>query len=775
MTTTRRRKSLNGTDRPASNLNWIQRIRQQLSALPMEKPEESIPLRVLVQALVTIGILSTDFAAADVTDALGISVWAVPVSIAGAIWSWKQRYRRNIPVKFCIAIAMLLALASFFINLLSRNSDTRLVLAELLIQVQVLHSFDLPRRKDLGYSMVIGLILIGVAGTVSQTLVFAPFLFLFLAIALPVLILDYRSRLGLLTQTIRQIRVDLSPKRLVRFLAVTTCLGLLIFALLPRMPGYQLRTFPVSTPIDFNGAFNGRSILNPGYDSSDEATTGFGTGEGDGSSTGPGTLDDQFYYGFNTQINQNLRGIMEPQIVMRVRSQAKGFWRALAFDHYTGQGWEISRNDEADLQILTRPSWSYRFFVQLFGTSLGRTREVVQSYTIVSDLPNVIPAMYTPQEVYFPTQEIALDLEGGLRSPVPLSEGLTYTVVSEVPYRDRTKLRNTSTDYSKLIRDHYLDIPEAIAEPVRQLTEQVLAGAPAPLTAPSEKSLFLAQYLKQNYLILPDMPFLEEGQDLVDAFLFDFGGGYPDHFSTVLTMMLRSIGIPARLVVGFGPGEFNPFTGFYVVRNTDAYAMTEVYFPDEGWFAFDPIPGHEVIPPSFEDLQAFSVLRTFWEWIAGWLPSPVSGAFNYVFEKIGALISGAIALLSRIFAGGWIGWLLGLTLLTAVSFVGWLLWVGWKRWRYARWLSRLAPVEAVYQQMLAWLATQGFPKPASQTPFEYVRRSHPYSSPDHAAAIAAISDAYVRWRYGGYNADITQLHQHLRDLRKKAPRRQMRT
>jgi len=49
--------------------------------------------------------------------------------------------------------------------------------------------------------------------------------------------------------------------------------------------------------------------------------------------------------------------------------------------------------------------------------------------------------------------------------------------------------------------------------------------------------------------------------------------------------MLRSIGIPARLVAGFSPGEFNPFTGLYVVRNTDAYAMTEVYFPKYGWFA----------------------------------------------------------------------------------------------------------------------------------------------------------------------------------------------
>ena len=89
------------------------------------------------------------------------------------------------------------------------------------------------------------------------------------------------------------------------------------------------------------------------------------------------------------------------------------------------------------------------------------------------------------------------------------------------------------------------------------------------------------------------------------------------------------MGIPARLVAGFGTGEFNPFTGLYIVKNTDAYAMTEVYFPEYGWFAFDPIPGHELIPPSIEEDQTFSVLRQFWNWVAGWLPTPVSSFFGY--------------------------------------------------------------------------------------------------------------------------------------------------
>ena len=97
-------------------------------------------------------------------------------------------------------------------------------------------------------------------------------------------------------------------------------------------------------------------------------------------------------------------------------------------------------------------------------------------------------------------------------------------------------------------------------------------------------------------------------------------------------MMLRSIGIPARLVVGFDPGNFNPFTGFYEVSNTDAHALTEVYFPEYGWFAFDPIPGHPLTPPGVDEDQTFSTLQQLWNWVASWLPSPVTAGLAYVWS-----------------------------------------------------------------------------------------------------------------------------------------------
>ncbi len=277
----------------------------------------------------------------------------------------------------------------------------------------------------------------------------------------------------------------------------------------------------------------------------------------------------------------------------------------------------------------------------------------------------------------------------------------------------------------------------------------------------------MAQVLKQRYSIPEDpfnLPSLGESEDLVEAFLFKHKGGYPDHFSSTLTIMLRSIGIPARLVVGFGSGEFNPFTGFHIVKNTDAYAMTEVYFPKYGWFAFDPIPGHELIPPSIEESQTFGVLRQFWQWVAGWLPSPVTSWVGNVWHLIIGWLIGVVSWLWRILSNGWVGLFTGLILAIALGFFGWLGWNQWRTWRYRRWLAGLPPMENIYQQMLRILGTRGYTKHPAQTPLEYAKVSRQQHSTTTAEAIDEISQAYVRWRYGSHTPNIKQLRQRLREL-----------
>ncbi len=744
---------------------------ERLKGRPKEPSESSLGLRILAQLLVIIGIMATD-TAAETT----LGFWAIPASVVGATWSWHNRDKRNIAVKFLLAIGMMVALALFFRNLLfgGQLNDTRVALTGLLVQIQILHSFDLPRRKDLGYSMIIGLILISVACTLSQTMGFGLWLLLFLAIALPVLVLDYRARLGLKRWAWAAAPTDRpKPRRLSGLpliFAVIVGLGLLIFAVMPRLPSYQIQTFPMSAQVETQGQFEQEKVLNPGYIGQGKGS-GNGTRAGNAPETGKGAVDDTFYYGFNAKINQNLRGNMTEKVVMRVRSQAEGFWRVMAFDRYNGQGWEISRNDQTD--TLNRSAWSYQFFPTP-KIELNRTKRVVQTYTMVSDLPNVIPAMDAPREVYFPTKEIAIDREDGLRSPVPLSEGLTYTVISDVPYRDRAVLQQAQSRYRPNRQDAPLN-PYGVIEPKLQaklqaLATELLAQANSPLTSDYEKALFLAQSVKQRYSVQTDLPFLEANDDLVDAFFFKSKGGYPDHFATALTVLLRSIGLSTRLVTGFAPGTFNPFTGYYVVKNTDAYAMTEVYFHKYGWFTFDPIPGHPLTPPSIEENQTFTALKAFWQWVAGWLPSPVTGWLNWavggIFTLLGQVIGGFLALFRR---GAW-GWLLGIAAAIGASFLLWLTWMGYQRWRYGQKLRRLEPTARLYQQLTDWLARQGIPKHPAQTPWEYARivANRGFLQGDRTPQI--ITNAYLAWRYGGQTPDLGELQQSFRLLQARQQR-----
>ncbi len=80
------------------------------------------------------------------------------------------------------------------------------------------------------------------------------------------------------------------------------------------------------------------------------------------------------------------------------------------------------------------------------------------------------------------------------------------------------------------------------------------------------------------------------GRDVVDFFLFDMKKGYCDHFASAMAVMARSVKVPARVAVGYASGTLDGLLGEYVVRDEDAHAWVEVYFPGYGWVEFEPTP-----------------------------------------------------------------------------------------------------------------------------------------------------------------------------------------
>lgn len=759
----------------------LDRLWQFIANQPVPETEESIPLRILVQVLVFIGIGAADMAAST-----NNSSWAIPLSAIAGAWGWYARRRKNILVKFAIALAMIVMLVVFLEKVIAQQEDTKLLLAGLLIQLQVLHSFDLPRRKDLGYSMVIGLILMGVAGTLSQTTIFGLWLLAFLAIALPVLVLDYRSRLGLSQVRIKISQVGGLPlKSLGGFFALILVMGLTIFALLPRLPGFQLRNFPVSVNLSVQRQIPAGGIITRNQvNTTANQTDGDGDGNGDtGNGTGSGfqqipLLPPLFAPEIDLVSSDFLNLQLQPELVMRVRSQAELFWRVMAYDYYTGKGWKISRNDKSQIRTLRRAPFNYEFYVPpTLGdvTEIGAAgKEVIQTYTITTEsFPNLVPAAYSPHRLYFPSEEIDQDSEGNIRAPGPLPQDLTYTVISKVPFRDRTALAEAPTSYPLPIRQTHLQLPDSVSLDVGNRAAQIIREAsnvvgdkPLKLDNPYDQALYLTQYLKQGFQI-KNITYDPALGDVTSQFIVN-RGGRADHFATTLTVMLRSLGIPARYTVGFAPGNFNAFTGLYEVMNTDTQSIVEVYFPRHGWIPFDPLPGRDLFPPSVDTDQTFGVLRQFWNWVAGFLPSPVTGFFAVIFNSIvkafGDLVAGVVNWLASL---GWVGIFIGVVILFGLGFLAWGLWQLLAWWGDRRKLQKLHPIERVYRQMLEVLADRGLAKSPHQTPQEYVQHLQTKVNPQQADLIRQISQAYQDWYYGDRLVSMTFFKKALRQLRRQ--------
>src|SRR2546429_3656502 len=132
----------------------------------------------------------------------------------------------------------------------------------------------------------------------------------------------------------------------------------------------------------------------------------------------------------------------------------------------------------------------------------------------------------------------------------------------------------------------YLD-SEGLSPQARRLALEVRNGA----TNEFDVVMPLASYLQRSYRYMLDLPPVPTGRDPVDWFLFDVKTGYCEQFATAETLMLRSLGIPARLATGYATGDYDPILNQAVVREHDAHAWVEVWFSGHGWVPVDPTPG----------------------------------------------------------------------------------------------------------------------------------------------------------------------------------------
>lgn len=176
------------------------------------------------------------------------------------------------------------------------------------------------------------------------------------------------------------------------------------------------------------------------------------------------------------------------------------------------------------------------------------------------------------------------DATGSLTNPFHNFVSVRYTGISQLALPDRARLEAAGTDYPQTISELYLQLPEIdprIPALARSATQRAATSY--------DKAMALEAFLKSKYgytLNLTGTP----GKDPLAHFLFETRAGHCEYFASSMTVMLRTLGIPAREVNGFLPGEFNELGGDYIVRASDAHSWVEAYFPGSGWIVFDPTP-----------------------------------------------------------------------------------------------------------------------------------------------------------------------------------------
>jgi hypothetical protein len=194
------------------------------------------------------------------------------------------------------------------------------------------------------------------------------------------------------------------------------------------------------------------------------------------------------------------------------------------------------------------------------------------------------------------------------------------------------------------------------------------------------------------------------GVDAVDRFLFVTRRGFCEQIASSMAIMLRTLGIPTRLVTGYGPGQRNPLTGYFEVRQSDAHAWVEVFYPGVGWVPYDPTFGVPDATPAPASLFiGRDLLPAIGRFLANAIPAPVKDLLRHAVQ--GAAIVGR-----RIVRA----WPLALAVLVGLGLTA----VALRRRR-----SR-APVQPValgaYLDLTAALAERGHPLVEQATPREYL-------------------------------------------------------
>ena len=478
-------------------------------------------------------------------------------------------------------------------------------------------------------------------------------------------------------------------------------------------------------------------------------------------------FSNQVILGEIGEIKNTSRPVMHVRFANRVPPDLK--WRGATLSDFNGRSWFEPSSDAQWIPAIAKGVFQLANDDQrrLLGR---RTSYRVNLNGIDSD---VLFFAGTPEMVYLHQLAIQSHRDGSYRLGHPPADGFYYDVYGWLG-GSSAGLVGPAEPLGIRDRRKYLELPQ-----LDPRIPELARAATRPALNDPERALALAQYLRRNYAYTLELP-AHEVADPLAYFLFQRRKGHCEYFASAMAVMLRTLGIPSRLVTGFQSGVYNPLTDLWVVRASDAHSWVEAWMPGRGWMTFDPTPP-DPNPGRYSLLTKLSLYadaaETFWqEWVVSYDLGHQATLADRM-EQASRRVSSRW--LDRLFdwASHWNvraqTWLLreGLWIFSALAFGLLAAWFGpklWHVWRMRLGVRRLrrgkgsvADATLLYQRLLKLLKHRGYQKPAYTTPHEFACSLPP--SP-MSMLVLEFTGAYNALRFGAKTDAAPQLSELLDQL-----------
>jgi hypothetical protein len=326
------------------------------------------------------------------------------------------------------------------------------------------------------------------------------------------------------------------------------------------------------------------------------------------------------------------------------------------------------------------------------------------------------------------------------------------------------RLLAANNDYPAWLRDRYLQVPADLPPEVRALAQQIAAGERVPYRVATK----VEDYLRSNYTFSLDMPERPQRQDAIAHFLFDARRGYSDYFASSMSVLLRLLGIPSRVAVGFAvdAGDRDVVTKQFNVTDQDSWAWTQAYFPGLGWIDFNPTPSRDLIARVGQDVDTGPAIPE------GMDPAPFPddpGLLEEFEEPVDigdGVADGADEGLGGLIAS--LGtWLLMASLLFVAAFFG-------GRFAWGAAFGRFPPATQRWAKTQAFASWAGVPLRRDLTPLEEARVVG-VTLERPPIDLGPLARSYVVERYGARNEpEASEAAEQLDDLYIRARSRLLR-